>query len=289
MSHHSYKQGDSFNINGYTVKINNSYYSDKSYNGTQVSNKSGFVIIDISITNNATSSRKVDLNKYHVINGINNYTPTEKTYETEFKDLGKSYDSVTLKSEEKKEFLLIFKVDKKLSKNRFVLYYQELNGNTEYLRKIKLKINDLSKINTKANLKLGQTLELVINGEEENINFEDYKILDAFTYEYKICKTSDCDKTDSTYIAPAGYKALVITFSSDTYEGNDLSEFSKDYGKIVYKNSKGKEVKENIKNALNRGYYGKFLYFTIPEEAAQSDYINLEFTVRNNKYIYKIK
>ena len=39
---------------------------------------------------------------------------------------------------------MVFKVDKELSKRRFVLYYQEFNGDTPHLRKIKLKITDVS-------------------------------------------------------------------------------------------------------------------------------------------------
>ena len=42
---------------------------------------------------------------------------------------------------------MVFRVDKKQSKNRFVLYYQEFNDEyLPHLRKIKLKLNDVSKI-----------------------------------------------------------------------------------------------------------------------------------------------
>ena len=124
-SHRSFKQGDTFiTQNGYTVTINNSYYSDKSYNGTVISPTSAFVIIDLTINNNY-QERELDLNKYHIINGISNYTTTEKTYETEFQDLGKTYEAVTLRRGESVNMIMIFKVDKNLKTNRFVLYYQE--------------------------------------------------------------------------------------------------------------------------------------------------------------------
>ena len=197
------------------------------------------------------------------MNGVNNYTPTEKTYETEFKDLGKAYDSVTLKSGEESRMLLIYKVDKKLSVNRFVLYYQELEYNSRNLRKIKLKINDLSKIVTMKTLDLGESITMNLNNDEENINFESYEVVDEFSYDYKTCRTDNCTGTQATYKSPAGYKVIVIPFGSDTYEGKDMASLVANQGKIVYQNSKGKNKTIEIENALNRTYYGKYVYITI--------------------------
>ena len=287
-SHKSFKEGDTFTVNGYTIKINNSYYTDKSYNGTIISKKSSFVVVDLSVTNNANITRTVNFNKYHVINGVRNYTPTEKTYETEFKDLGNSYDSVSLGSGKTKRLLLIFKVDNKLKKNRFVLYYQELNGSYRNLRKIKLKIKDLSEIKVKEKLNLNETLQLNVLEEEENIIFEYYQIESNVNYSYKNCTTINCTNTTRLYQSPSGYKVLIIAFGSDTFEGNDMSEFVSDYGKIVYKDNENKKKTIDVVNAIDKGYYGKYIYLKVPEEIEVADEISFEFTIRNNKYIYKI-
>ena len=66
---------------------------------------------------------------------------SKKTYETSFKDLGTTIEDLTLSSGEERNLLLIYKVSEKEEINRFVLYYQELNGNNKHLRKIKLKLN----------------------------------------------------------------------------------------------------------------------------------------------------
>ena len=50
------------------------------------------------------------------MNGINNYIPTAKTYETQFKDLGTTYDDKTINPEESYNTILIFKVNNKLVK-----------------------------------------------------------------------------------------------------------------------------------------------------------------------------
>ena len=287
LSHRSFKQGDEFKTNNaYTVKVNKSYYSDKSYNGTEISDKSAFVIVDLTITNNA-QERKIDLNKYHIINGVNNYITTYKMYETEFKDLGKTYEAVTLKTGEKVNMIMIFKVDKKLKKNRFVLYYQETDRSSEFLRKVKLKINDLSEIEEKASYELGDTMTIPIKDEEENLTFEDYEITPSTDYVYKVC--SNCKNTRNTYKAPVGYKVLKLSFASDTFEGKDMTNFAVNYGKIQYINSSNETKEMDMINPIDKTYYGKYLYLRIPDEVAQSESITFNFTVRNNKYIYKIK
>ena len=286
-THRSFKQGDTFTINGYTIKINDSYYSDKSYNGELISKKSGFVVVDLSITNNM-DRREVNLDKYHIINGVSNYTTTEKTYETEFKDLGKTYESLTLKKDETKRLILIYKVDKKLKKNRFVLYYQEVNFNTSFMRKIKLKIKDLSEVKVKDTLELGDSLDLAIKNTEEIVSLDEYEISPTFNYTYRVCTSANCNSTILTYNAPIGYKALIIRYGSDTYEPDEMSSFVKEYGKITYTKN-GKEKTMDIVNALNNTYYGKLLYIRIPDEVVESPKINIEFTIRNNKYVYKIK
>ena len=284
-SHKIYKEGKDFNTNGYSVRVNNSYYTDKSYNGTVISEKSSFVIVDISITNTIDTTRDVALQRFHLINGINDYSPTAKTYETEFQDLGNAYDTVKLKKGDTKRFLLIYKVDRKLKQHRFVLYYQELQHNDKYLRKIKLKIKDLSKIQEKDTLLLGDTFSINIRGEDENITIEEYEFADSITYISKDCQSYDCE---SSYTSVSGYKILKLKFGSDTYEGTDFIDFLQKYGKITYINNKNKKKVIDIKNALRKLYRGKYVYIAVPDDISKVSELNFEIIVRNKKYIYKI-
>lgn len=287
-THGTVYEGSNFVTNGYSIKINNSYYSDKAYNGKQISSKSAFVVIDMTIKN-LLDDRKVNLNRFHIMNGINNYTTTDKTFETEFKDLGKAYSTLELKKDREQQLIIIFKVDKKLPKNRFVLYYQEFESNSsDHLRKIKINIEDLSKIKENTELALGSKLKFNIQGVDEEIIIQNYDITDEVTYTNRICNISKCNGNYSTVTAPEGYKILTLKFGSINYEGVNFIDFTKDYGKLVYKNANGKDVKLDVVNALRQGYYGKQIYIRIPNEAATSESIKLEYIIRNNKYVYKI-
>ncbi|MDO4995549.1 MAG: hypothetical protein Q4E69_00010 [Bacilli bacterium] len=286
-SHRSFYEGDSFSVNGYNVKINNSYYSDKAFNGDVISKKSAFVIVDATITNDIEKTRTVDLNKYHIINGVSLYTATQKTYETEFKDFGRAYDSVKLGPHKTSTVLLIFKVDKKLPVDRFVLTYQESTATTKNLRKIKLTIKDMSKIISQEPIAMGESLVLPFD-DNETITLDDYSIDSTITYSFKNCVTSSCLGTTRNYTAPTGYKILTLFFGTDTYEGKELADFVDKYAKLTYTNAAGKKVTIETKNTLTTGYYGKYVYLRVPEEIEESSSIYLDFIIRNNKYIYKI-
>ena len=284
----AYKEGDSLNANGYTITINNSYYTDKDYAGNIVSDKSAFVVINLTIKNNL-QMREVDLQKFHIMNGINDYITTSKTFETEFQDFGKAYDTLELKRDESADLIMIFKVDKELSKKRFVLYYQEFNGDTPHLRKIKLKLQDVSEITENPTITIGEELKFVLQGKTQKVTFDDFDLLDTVEYSYRICYSSNCSTRIGTYTAGEGYKILKIPFSSNNFEGKDMIDFSTKYGKINYIDNNNKQSVVTIKNPFGKTYYGKYLYVKVPIAVANSNSIELEYTIRNNRYVYKIR
>ena len=133
-----------------------------------------------------------------------------------------------------------------------------------------------------------ETIERLQPIQKETIVFEEYQILNKFDYTYRICNTSSCSNLYGTYTAPKNYKVLKIAFASDTYEGKDMIDFSSKYGKINYiDNNKSKSVE--IKSPIQKTYYGKYLYIKVPAALETSQSIELEYTVRNKNYVYKLR
>lgn len=285
----SYKQGDIINTNGYSLKINNSYYTDKDYKGSTVVKDNSFVILDVTIKNNA-QRRKVNFNRFHVMNRTSNHSPTNKTYETSFKDLGSTIEDLTLSTGEERNLLLIYKVSSKEEKNRFVLYYQELNGNNKHLRKIKLKLTDLSKIKTNKEVELGDVMNINTPTMDEEFIFDEMTITDVVSYSKNTCDENLCQVKEYQSSLKKGYKVLKLEFASNDFSGKDMIDFLSDYGKISYidnsKTSKGLK----ITNALDTvNYYGKYIYLKVPDNIINAKEIKIIITARNNKYIYKLK
>ena len=287
--HKSYKEGDVLNTSGYTITINNSYFTNKDYRGNIISKDSNFVIINLDIKNNV-GPRKINFSRFHIMNGISNYSYTSKTYETDFNDLGKVYAKKEFKRDEKINLIMIFKVDKKLNKDKFVLYYQELDGDKSYLRKIKLNIEDISEVELKDTKSIGEELVLKEGRNDKDINIEQFEIGDNFSYSHQDCVTSrGCVSTLENIINKEGEKILKIEFVSDSFEGKDLIDFSTKYGKINYIDDKGSSKVIEVKNAVLKKYLGQYIYVRVPVEIEASNNIELVYTVRNNQYIYKLK
>lgn len=285
----SYTQGDIINTNAYEIKINNSYYSDKDYKGEKISEGNSFIILNITIKNNA-QKRTVNFNRFHIMNRTANYSQTNKLYETQFKDLGTAVSDLTLESGREATLNLIYKVSSKENIKRYVLYYQELNGNEQHLRKIKLKLDDISEIKDNEKSNLGDVLTIKMPSEEREVIFDNSSINDVVSYSKKNCTDIGCSISSFEQSAKTGTKILKIDFASNDFAGKDMIDFLSNYGKINYrKNSKTKKS-ISIKNALNtEEYYGKYVYITVPQEITDALEIDLVITARNNRYTYKLK
>ena len=282
----SYKQNDTYDINGYSIIVKDSYYTNKDGKGEVIEKDKGFVIVNINVKNNA-ERRKFNYENFHIINGISKGEYT-KTYELSFDDLGKMDDNLEIKRDGSKNTMLVFKVDSKLNKNRFVLYYQEKGGDY-HLRKIKLKIKDLSKINIHDNMKIGDSFKSTIYKKEEEMSVDSVDITNEINYDRLVCSSyNDCSTEGKIKQAPKDKSFLVLEFGTEEIEGDDLINICTKYGEIEY--AAGNKTKTiPVKNALSEKYLGKYAYIEIPDEVSDSKSIKFALTIRNNKYVYKIR
>lgn len=282
ITHKSYKQGQFYNVNGYSFRVNNAYYTDKDYKGNIISKQSNFVILDLTIKNNS-EARTVNLDYFHVKNKTSDYITTTKVFAKEFQDLGVSYETVKkLKRDESLDCIVIYKVDNYLDKNKFVLYYQEKSG---YLRKIKLKVTDLSEISDPIELKLGEKIEFNIT-DGDSIIFDNYEIGKRFNYNVRKCSSEGCYYEKKT-LDGASEKILKIDFASETWESKNMIDFLTQYGKLIYKDSNDVEGEIEISNPISKTYYGKTVLFKIPGEVDYKE-ISIDLVVRNKHYVYKL-
>ena len=181
------------------------------------------------------------MDNFHLKNGVSDYTTTSKTYEEEFSDLGSCVDSSKeLKRDESITTIIVYKVEKRKWNSNFVLYYQEKYG-SDKLRKIKLNIKDISKLEKVEKLKYGDTLKLKVNGKVENISIDDYDIAQTAEYIKRSCTLYDCVNNTYDFTAKDGYNILKLSFGSDNFESKNLIDFLNKYGKISYKDSDGNE------------------------------------------------
>ena len=285
VTHRQYKEGDFYSANGLTIRVNKSYFTDKDYHGDIVSKDSNFIVVSFTITNR-DKMRKINMENFHVKNGVDDYITTGKTYEKEFNDFGECYDKVhNVKRDEEINFIIVFKVDKKYGKNGFVLYYQEKDG---YLRRIKLKLNDVRKIGEVEELKLGDTIEIPVKGSYDTVSFDFYDIRDKITYVSRNCSYSGCVNVDVDFATDGSYKIMDLTFGSEYATVKNMVDFLTKYGKINYKDSNGEDEVSEVVNAISKQYYGKSVFLRVPNDVATSNELSFDFIIRNKHYVYKL-
>ena len=285
VTHKSYSEGDIYNANGYTIRVNNSYYTDKDYKGDVITELSNFVVVDLTIQNNS-EPRTIKIDNFHLKNGVSDFVTTGKIYEKEFQDLGVTYDSVKeLKRGEVLDLIIIFKVDKKLKKNSFSLFYQENEGT---LRKIKLKTKDVSKIEDMNKLELGDSIKFELRGKKQEVSLDDYVILDTIDYKYRSCVSTSCTITNANYTAPGDKRVLEIDFGSNIFSGKEMVDFSIEYGKIKYIDNNKEEHIIDFDYPLKKTAQGKKIITLVPAEVEGSNELDIVYTIRNKKYTYKV-
>ncbi len=288
-----YKQNDEYSANGYTFKIKNVYYTNKNKSGKVIDKSLSFVIVQLSVRNNLNDTEfKTD--GFHLYNGVNNYSDISNKYAPDFDDFGKIYtQKTTIRKDETMDIILIYRVDKKLDKDSFVLFYQEKYGNNK-LRKIKIKVTDVSTIKDNGTLKLGEEIKYpyVRDGEQtiENLAPDSFKLDDSADFTVKDCDEGICINDRRTLEAPDGYKVAIISYMTEEFESKDIIDFSSKYGKINYIDSKNKKHSVAMENSTTYdSYLGQYAYVLVPEEITNSPSIELVYTIRNNKYTYKVK
>ena len=285
ITNRSYKEGQSYNVNGYTFKVNKVYYTDKDYKGHVITKKSNFLIVSLSITNH-NPSRTVNLENFHIRNGVEDYITTKRLYAKEFQDLGTAYESTRkINQGDTLDLIIIYSVGKKLKKDRFVLYYQEKSG---VLRKIKLKVKDISKIEESGNLDVGDEIPITIEKKNDVLRVDYVSFPEEVTYQSKKCVDSGCYSLNKTIIPPNGYTTMRIQFYSENYEAKNIIDFLRNYGKLNYRDSEDEEYTIGIENAASESYGGKAVYLKVPVDMPEAKEVNLDLTVRNKHYTYHL-
>lgn len=286
----SYKEGEVYKANGYTIVIKNSYYTDKDKSGEEIEKDKAFIVVEATITNN-WEKRDLDLSNFHIKKGIDDYTESSKTHASDFDDLGKTVDlNQSIKRDETINTLLIYKVkqDKRVNTNKYILYYQEINGrNATHLRKIKLNVNDISKIKVDKKLKLSQTMPISTKELKDNITFEKAELKETVRYSKGVFEDDYYSIQEQDLTTKLGKKILEIEFSSDGIDGKELIDFSSKYGKIKYDDN-GELKLEKVKSAVDTKYYGKYLYIYVPSNIEKIEDVDLVYTIRNKRYTYDL-
>ena len=283
-----YKQNEVFYSNGYDIKINRTYLTDKDYAGNVISSKSRFyVVVDASIKNYSVD-RSFDANKLSLYIDNEYYLPT-LIYNKSFADLGKPYEKKDIIERKKtKNYIFIFEVTKPSDKANFLLKYQDLGSEATKQIRIKLKMLDISNFVKRDTVSLGEKLKVQMNDKlSYEFSLSNLKIDNTQTYTYQSCDASyNCPIYETTTTASPNKTLIFFKVNGNKTNKEFINMLSK-YGKIKYIVN-GKEYSENIKLKITN-YRGNYAYIETSDMIKDANKITLVFTVRTNQFFYNLK
>ena len=281
----SYQEGTEFVANGFSIQINETFYTETNLRGERFSDNRGFVIVEMTITNLASRRREMDMQMFHMMSG-NSRSNITMRYNNDFLDFGVLYLPRVIESGQSLDVLLAFPIDTELSNDRFALYKQEIHSASRtHLRRIRLNPVNLTTQITEEPVTLGERLTFEFaNQEDKNITIDRYQIVENAEYTRLTCPREGCRITRGTLTAPEGFKILNIEFISRYFSGEEFVDFSIKYGRIRYIGEDGMENFVDFNNFAGRGFTGNELFVRVPSGVMDSNVLELVYTIRNREY-----
>ncbi len=281
--HHVYKEGDTFQSNFYQITVKDSYLTNRKANGELIDedSKYSFVVIKLSVKN-LGSSRAMYTERFHLMNRSRKGEIVPQ-YQNYFYQYGNTYDDTAFANNETKEFILIYRVEKKWWKRKYMLYYQGLDKSL-LLRKVKLSVKDYQEVKNESTKKLKQVMKI----GSKDFKFTKYQILDSASYYSYKCNSGGCSVMENEATA-YNKKILQLDYISEYFDPKTFVDFSTEYAIIKYENKDGKQSSIECENAIPRDYTNNSLYFRVPSKLKNAKKIDLFYTINGKQYIYHIK
>lgn len=289
VEHKVYGMNEKFRSNNYNFVIENTYLTDKDYAGNMVSTQGKYyVILDFQVQNLLNQTRDFDISKFHLFVDDRFYEP-DLRFNNYFNDIGRVYEGASIGKKQTENYILIYEIDPPSKNSNFLLTYQDLLTKENKVIKVKIQVRDLSKFVDRDSKTMNETLEVPINlDEKKNFSITESLVTDSTTYTYEKCYVHNCPIYQGTLVGKNGNTILRLKgdFGEDSVE--DFIKFLSKYGKLRY-NIDGVDKEISLAFMLEKGYRGKMIYLSVPQEIKTATQMDLLFTVRTYQYTYKLK
>jgi hypothetical protein len=295
-----YHVGDTTSIGSYQVTLNNSYITQKDYNGQVLKSNKKYVVVDLSIINNGVVA-SIDSKSIYLSYGSKKVFP-KQTEGTNFLDIGKSYNGTVLANKKTYRYLFIFEIDNSVGSTTFnlnILKDFSIDKNNQYIfNYIKYKLRPI-KIDTEINNEEKKENEVMYFNDKvydnSSLNIKTIDIASSYEFKYNYCITDNNCKEYYDVVTlenPANQKMLIISYDlklKDTALINNFIEANNKYEeffnyivKLRY-NINGKSYTYDITAKINAKVDNK-IFLTVPSAIVDAKDLNLLINTRTNHY-----
>ena len=303
----TYKEGMAFRTKDYSMKVNKSYITTRSYNGVElISNKNSFLVVEIELKTNIKKKQILERARVQLTINKNKYYYNNDYSEFLF-DLGKCYQEESIPNEFTK-YLLVYEIPNKYLKSKIVFKYLDdisyLKGELrpKYVN-IKLNPKNIDGINNENKYKLGEEIDFkksILQNTKMVINKAE--IEDRFKIDYNFCvNKEECYRSYEylkTDIFNVNKKTLLYLNAEINWDNNlgaapieNVYRFLTTFGSFEYEiNNEMKTqdliVKEVKPTKLKRK---NDYYIEVNNEMKKASKVNLVLKVRDEHYYYQLK
>lgn len=287
-----YNQGTYISPIYYTLKIKNTYLTQKNYLSANINDKN-FLILDIEAKKNVDDKKVLEKARM-AINAEGYLIYPTYDYNGYFKDIGYEYNDYEL-DKEFNSYLMVYEIPKQFLDKEIYFEYYDINDK-QY--KIKLNYINLDLIKSEKEIELNKEFSFDKSIlEDTKIKLSNIEINDIFNIKYNLCVSDNECYNYYENIYPdlsSNYDRTIIKIDADLnvsdsyYKKLPLGTFITYFGNIYYKYN-GKTYKGDLKQIIPKKVSTKSVFFSVNNNIKKADNIYFELNVRNYKYTYKIK
>lgn len=287
-----YKQGSYINPLYYSLTVKSSYLTQKNYQGNNVSGDKYFAVLNIDVKKNTTSTKILERARVAInINGYRIYPIYD--YIGAFRDIGYEYNDYEL-TNDYKSYLLVYEIPKQFIDEDMLFEYSDIDDKKYY---IDLNYVNLDQMKKEETVDLNQTLNLkdtILN--DSSIVVSNVEFGDKFRVDYHYCiKDNDCYNYYENIFPDlsSNYDRTLMKIKmdlniNDYYKKLSLIDLFNYFGNVYYEID-GVGYYANIKPIETKKVSTNDLYISVNSDIKKASVVNLEFKIRNYRFIYKLK
>lgn len=301
----TYRTTDKMTHNFFTIQVVDSMVTNLDYNGNVITDGKYYLVLKMLIENKSNKNYELDYTNFRLVLNNKNIYPLLDRGE-HFVDFGKPYTGEKIAKQSKEYYTLSYEVDAADLTNEYIIKILEsidfkVGEIAAKYKIIKLNPPKIDKVLEKDTYDIGK----IINLKETNLGYStfqlnNYSFQGSYTYDYEYCKReNDCRRLKDSItpnVSGTIEKTILLVLNNEysldpTSDYLNAMKFDTKFASQFLSLRYTKNGQSQIASVYNRttSFMKNVFVFEIRQEIAEADHVELLLTVRDKRYIYRLK
>ena len=295
----TYSQGQQLTANSLLYTVNKSYQTKTNMKSQIITKDKTYVLVEVHLKNNLSKEYILTRETFRLVVDNEMIFPTF-TQGKNFIDLGEPYSTLTVKSGEEKDFIVIFEIDEESKKEDYI--FRIKNYTRKNITEIESPYKDIiirpknldndknvETLNLSADIHFDKTIL-----EDTSLYISKYQIEEKFKEDYIYCVEDNCKEGVYVVTPQMSDKGDLLLLKLDTTikvdEDAKINKYIKtpsdllEYYGILKYTTYGNVNTISINTVDIKYNENKYAYIEVPFEIVNASKIELIFNVRGLKY-----